>query len=114
MLSTDAATITGPRTAAGAIPSSNYLVPANGAALWPGMLLRQMVRYMLASGRELRLGDFLPFPQPITRVTRDWAYNPAPRLAKPNDAPNRPVDKALEPITERGPRLHHAGQEGFR
>jgi len=25
-----------------------------------------------------------------------------------------PVEKALEPITERGARLHHAGEEGFR
>ena len=33
VLSTDAATITGPRAASGAIPTSNYLVPANGAAV---------------------------------------------------------------------------------
>ena len=43
-----------------------------------------------------------------------WAHNPAPRIANPNDAPNSPVDKALEPIVERGPRLHHAGEAGFR
>jgi trehalose utilization protein len=43
-----------------------------------------------------------------------WAFNPAPRIANPNAAPNRPVDAALEPITERGPRLHHDGEEGFR
>ena len=43
-----------------------------------------------------------------------WAFNPAPRIANPNDAPNTPVDKALEPIVERGPRLHHAGEAGFR
>ena len=29
-------------------------------------------------------------------------------------APNSPVDKAPEPITERGPRLHKAGEAGFR
>ncbi|HKT05977.1 MAG TPA: right-handed parallel beta-helix repeat-containing protein [Rugosimonospora sp.] len=33
VLSTDAATITGPRAAGGSIVSSNYLVPANGAAI---------------------------------------------------------------------------------
>ncbi len=43
-----------------------------------------------------------------------WAFNPAPRILNPNDAPNTPVDKALEPIVERGPRLHHAGEAGFR
>lgn len=43
-----------------------------------------------------------------------WAHNPAPRVADPTDAPNVPVDRALEPITERGPRLHHDGQPGLR
>lgn len=43
-----------------------------------------------------------------------WAYNPAARLANPTDAPNVPVDVALEPITERGPRLHQAGEKGLR
>jgi trehalose utilization protein len=43
-----------------------------------------------------------------------WAHNPAPRIAKPTAAPNVPVAQALEPIEERGPRLHHAGEEGFR
>ena len=43
-----------------------------------------------------------------------WAYNPNTRIANPGDAPNTPVDKALEPITERGPRLHHDGEAGYR
>jgi trehalose utilization protein len=43
-----------------------------------------------------------------------WAFNQGPRIANPNAAPNRPVDLALEPITERGPRLHHDGEDGFR
>ncbi len=43
-----------------------------------------------------------------------WAYNPNQRIMNPNHAPNTPVDKALEPIVERGPRLHHDGEEGFR
>lgn len=43
-----------------------------------------------------------------------WAHNPAARIADPGAAPNRPVDAALEPITERGPRLHHDGEEGYR
>lgn len=44
----------------------------------------------------------------------NWAYNPEKRIADPSDAPNTPVDMALEPIEERGPRLHHDGEEGFR
>src|SRR5687768_4453835 len=34
-------------------------VPAAKAGLWPGLLLRQLVRYMLTSRRELRVGDFM-------------------------------------------------------
>lgn len=43
-----------------------------------------------------------------------WAFNPAARIANPNDAPNVPVGSAPEPITERGPKLHGAGQVGLR
>jgi trehalose utilization protein len=43
-----------------------------------------------------------------------WAYNPNARIQNPSHAPNTPVDQALEPIVERGPRLHHDGEEGFR
>lgn len=53
----------------------------------------------------------------VQRVIRNavaWAHNPAARIADPNAAPNVPVDRALEPITERGPRLHHDGEAGYR
>ncbi|EEW26855.1 ThuA domain-containing protein [Rhodobacter ferrooxidans] len=43
-----------------------------------------------------------------------WAHNPAARIADPNDAPNTPVQQALEPIVEHGPRLHHDGDKGLR
>lgn len=43
-----------------------------------------------------------------------WAHNPEARLATPTDAPNRPVGKTLEPLEERGPRLHHDGEAGYR
>lgn len=43
-----------------------------------------------------------------------WAHNPAPRLTDPSAAPNSPVETALEPITERGLKLHARGEEGFR
>ena len=52
--------------------------------------------------------------QTVLRNGVRWAHNPARRLADPNDAPNVTVDQALEPITERGPRLHKDGEEGFR
>ncbi|MNE96014.1 hypothetical protein D3C80_1941710 [compost metagenome] len=43
-----------------------------------------------------------------------WAYNPAGALTSIHAAPNVPVDKALEPIEERGPKLHKAGEAGYR
>jgi trehalose utilization protein len=43
-----------------------------------------------------------------------WAFNPEARLAKPTDAPNTPIGKTLEPLEERGPRLHHDGEAGYR
>ena len=43
-----------------------------------------------------------------------WAYSPEGALTGITDAPNVPVEKALEPIVERGPRLHQAGEAGYR
>ena len=43
-----------------------------------------------------------------------WAYNPQGSLTGITDAPNVPVEKALEPIVERGPKLHQAGEAGYR
>ncbi|MCC5974523.1 MAG: ThuA domain-containing protein [Rubellimicrobium sp.] len=42
-----------------------------------------------------------------------WAHNPQPRIENVTLAPNVPVETALEPIEQRGPRLHQAGEEGF-
>jgi trehalose utilization protein len=55
-----------------------------------------------------------PTIQQVIRNGVKWAYNPMPRYSAVHDAPNVPVDKALEPITERGPRLHQAGEEGYK
>ena len=52
--------------------------------------------------------------QTVLRNAVAWAYNPAPRVVGVNDAPNVPVDQALESIEERGPRLHQDGEEGYR
>jgi len=43
-----------------------------------------------------------------------WAYNEQPRVASPHDAPNVPVEEALESIEERGPKLHAHGEAGFK
>lgn len=53
----------------------------------------------------------------IQRVLRNavhWAHNPLDRITDVHQAPNVPVEAALEPIEQRGPRLHEDGEEGFR
>ena len=43
-----------------------------------------------------------------------WAYNPAGALTSIHEAPNVPVEQAPEKIEERGPKLHSAGEAGYR
>ena len=43
-----------------------------------------------------------------------WAHNPAARMTDVTDAPNLPVEQALEPIEMRGASLHQPGDQGFR
>jgi trehalose utilization protein len=50
----------------------------------------------------------------VLRNAVHWAHNPAKRIENPADAPNVPVQTALEPIEERGPRLHQDGEAGYR
>ncbi len=50
----------------------------------------------------------------VLRNAVRWAHNPEPRLPNPTAAPNVPVEAALEPIEERGPRLHQDGEAGYR
>ena len=49
----------------------------------------------------------------VLRNAVNWAYNPEshPEIL---DAPNTPVEEAIEKIEERGPKLHHGREEGFR
>ncbi|MEK1930523.1 MAG: ThuA domain-containing protein [Pararhizobium sp.] len=49
----------------------------------------------------------------VLRNAVNWAYNPQ-RFPMITDAPNVPVESALEPIVARGESLHEAGQGGFR
>ncbi len=52
--------------------------------------------------------------QTVLRNAVKWAHNPQGRWTGVHDAPNIPVEKALEPIVERGPKLHEPGQAGYR
>ncbi len=42
----------------------------------------------------------------VLRNAVRWAHNPQPRIAKPADAPEVPVDSAPEKLTARGPSVH--------
>jgi trehalose utilization protein len=50
----------------------------------------------------------------VLRNAVKWAHNLQPAWVEANEAPNVPVDKAPEPIEERGPKLHKPGEEGYR
>jgi trehalose utilization protein len=50
----------------------------------------------------------------VLRNAVNWAYNPQGTYTAIHDAPNVPVENALEKIVERGPKLHAAGEEGLR
>jgi trehalose utilization protein len=53
----------------------------------------------------------------VQRVLRNavkWAYNPQGRRPAILEAPNVPVEKALEPVIERGGKLHADGEAGYR
>lgn len=52
--------------------------------------------------------------QLVLKNAVNWANNSATRVTDVTDAPNVPVEKAIEKITERGQRLHHDGEEGFK
>lgn len=55
-----------------------------------------------------------PAVHQVLRNAVKWAHIPRPAYKAVHDAPNVPVDKALEPIVERGPKLHQAGEAGYR
>jgi trehalose utilization protein len=50
----------------------------------------------------------------VLRNAVNWAYNSQGAYKAIHDAPNVPVDKALEKIVERGPKLHAPGEQGLR
>ena len=50
----------------------------------------------------------------VLRNAVNWAYNPQGAYRAIHDAPNVPVETALEPIVERGGKLHAKGEAGLR
>ena len=50
----------------------------------------------------------------VLRNAVHWAYATALPWPGVHDAPNVPVEKALEPLVERGPKLHKAGEAGLK
>lgn len=55
-----------------------------------------------------------PMIQQVLANAVRWAHNPLPRLNDVHDAPNVPIENALEPLTQKGGRLHKDGEDGFR
>ena len=52
--------------------------------------------------------------QKVLRNTVKWAQKPQGAKGAILEAPKVPVDKAVEPIGERGGKLHADGEAGFR
>lgn len=50
----------------------------------------------------------------VLRNAVKWAAPHTARVTDVHAAPNRPVETALEPIEERGPKLHADGEAGYR
>lgn len=87
-----------------------------------GEVFRSGVTYQRGRGRifYFRPGhETYPtyYDENVRKVLRNavrWAYNPAQTTQDVTAAPNVPVEQALEPISERGPKLHAHGDRGFR
>lgn len=52
------------------------------STMWPALFLRGLCRYMITSGRALEVGQFMPFPAPMTR----FAVAPMERAQMPDSA----------------------------
>ncbi|MBL0374545.1 ThuA domain-containing protein [Rhizobium sp. KVB221] len=55
-----------------------------------------------------------PEVQTVLQNAVKWAHNPIPPIKAVLEAPNVPVEVALEPIVERGAKLHEAGEDGYK
>ncbi len=50
----------------------------------------------------------------VLRNSVKWAHNPVSAQKAIHDAPNVPVENSLEPLVERGGKLHEAGEAGYK
>lgn len=81
-----------------------------------GVTYRRGTAMSSTSVPAMRLTPPITIPQVlqvIKNATR-WAYNPAKPWVGIHPSPNVPADKAPNPLTIKGPRLHADGEEGFR
>jgi trehalose utilization protein len=87
-----------------------------------GEVFRSGMTWRRGAGRIFYLGPghetYPIYHQPeirlILRNAVRWAHNPAPAWTGIEQAPNVPADRAPEPLTAKGPRLHREGEEGYR
>ena len=87
-----------------------------------GEVFRSGLTYQRGAGRIFYFGSGHetypiyqnPDVQTVLRNAVRWAYNPAPAWTDVADAPNRPIEAALESIEARGGSLHQAGEAGYR
>jgi trehalose utilization protein len=87
-----------------------------------GEVFRSGMTWRRGAGRIFYFGPghetyplyFQPEIRQILRNAVRWAHNPAPAWTDISEAPNVPVGKAREKITQRGPRLHADGEQGLR
>ena len=87
-----------------------------------GEVFRSGMTWRRGAGRIFYFGPghetyplyFQPQIRQILRNAVRWAHNPAPAWKDISEAPNVPVGKAREKITQRGPRLHADGEQGLR
>lgn len=71
------------------------------ATMWPALFLRGLCRYMITSGRALEVGQFMPFPAPITR----FAVAPA----EAGQMPATPMNAACVTTDPALPRIEAPG-----
>lgn len=87
-----------------------------------GEVLRSGLTWQRGGGRLFYFGPghetypiyHEPAIQQVLRNSVHWAASPASPWKGIEQAPQRPASEALEPITQKGPRLHTDGEDGFR
>jgi len=55
-----------------------------------------------------------PIVGQVLRNAARWAHSSTPPLKDVLEGPNVPIEKALEPISDRGPKVHAPGERGYR